>query len=146
MASCPDYTTTKSAYGSLPQLDHDPLPPAWHGPVRAAITDLIGAMTAADLAILARLRGAGGYSERTQNVSRISIPDHAQQELPVTVTLLEWHAQRALGPALATLVAILVNAAMGPESRDSRREITSLAQMVRGAIRSPVAQIGRAHV
>lgn len=75
-------------------------------------------------------------------MTRLRIPDGTREQLPVMVTLLGWDDVRP-GPALTCLVAILVNAELGPEGRDpqQRVRVVELARMVRNAIEQPKAQL-----
>lgn len=135
-----------AAFHRLGQLDGVSLAPAWIGPTRRALRDLVQALPPEDLAVLAHLRGQRQLLfdclPSEASVARLRIPEGAQEQLPVTVALLAWSGRRP-GPALTCLIAILVNAAVGLEGHDPRQRarIADLARMLRRAVEQPGAPL-----
>lgn len=123
-------------------LDAVALEEAWVLPVRMSLQKLASALAPEDAVILAQLRGqaqlASGGRGSTGVAGTLEVPEGAAKRLPVTLALLAW-SEGTRGPAVTSLTAILVNAALGPEGRDpaQRTRIKELARYVRVAIDDP---------
>lgn len=127
-------------------LDDVVLEGAWALTARLALHELALALAPDDAAILAHLRGHASTSLEEKRGGRagsiLQIPEGAAKRSPVLVALLIWSCE-APGPALTSLTAILINAALGPEGRDpaQRSRIKELARYVRVAIEEPGAPL-----
>ena len=119
-------------------LDDVALEGAWALAAKEALHELALELAADDAAILAHLRDHAHVDAGEKRGGRaggfLQIPDGVAKISPVLVALLAWSREDP-GPALTSLTAVLVNAALGPEGRDptQRRRIRELARYVRVA-------------
>ena len=144
-------TPSKLADNCAPyyQLDGNPVIPAWRPTLSAALLEVFGNCSRADLVALKRLANfvSANQAELQANAkiaetASISPPDKSNVRHPVCTILLLRRPNRYVSPALDLLFASMCEAALEASSDLERRQIATLTSALRGALeRAPNSRL-----
>lgn len=131
------------------QLDGNPVVPAWRPSLSAAVLEVVGNCSRADLVALRRFANfvSSNQAELEANAkiaeaASISPPNKSQVRHPVCTVLLLRRSNRQVSPALDLLLAAMCEAAFEAESDLERRQIATLTSALRGALeRAPNSRL-----